>query len=195
MTSNPQSEIRNPQSKASSVSTGDKMFLSNSHRRPRGSGRIAARRGFTLVELLVAMAAIVFIMSILSEAFVEGLDTLRDLKALGDMQEQLRGAAAPLRSKVLLGHFQTEEFIDDTLRTGSPNPAKIADLRALYVSISDDAESLEGPLRDLRGQTTDRVVRRQFDLALKNLFAIKYRAERMVELLDLINPPSPPTDF
>jgi hypothetical protein len=165
-------------------------------RNPRSTTpRFPTRRGFTLAELLVAMAGIIFIMSIVSEAFVNGLDTLRDLKALGDMEEELRGAAIPLRSDVLLGHFQTEEFIAETMRTGSPNPAKVADLRALYLSISADAQSLEGPLEDLRRQTTDRIARRQFDLSLKNLFAIKYRAERLVELLDLINPPSPPTDF
>ena len=44
------------------------------------------RQGFTIVELLVAMALIVLIMSIISEAFVEGLGTFRELKGIGDLQ-------------------------------------------------------------------------------------------------------------
>src|SRR5262245_61577955 len=48
------------------------------------------RSGFTIVELLVAMALILFIMAILSEAFVAGLKSVRDLKAVADMAERLR---------------------------------------------------------------------------------------------------------
>src|SRR5437899_379791 len=62
------------------------------------------RAGFTLVELLVAMALIVLIMSILSEAFVEGLATVRQLKAVGDMQENLR-CIVPMRDDLLQRHF------------------------------------------------------------------------------------------
>src|SRR5439155_10425507 len=43
------------------------------------------RQGFTLVEMLVAMALTIFIMVIMSEAFVAGLETFRQLKAIGDM--------------------------------------------------------------------------------------------------------------
>jgi prepilin-type N-terminal cleavage/methylation domain-containing protein len=55
------------------------------------------RRGFTLVELLVAMALTLFIMVILSEAFSVGLGTFRQLKATADMQEKLRTVATILR--------------------------------------------------------------------------------------------------
>ena len=47
------------------------------------------RQGFTIVEMLVAMALTIFIMVILSEAFVAGLETFRQLKAIGDMSETL----------------------------------------------------------------------------------------------------------
>lgn len=55
------------------------------------------RPGFTLVELLVSMALIVFIMAIVSEAFVAGLETFRQLKATGDMDAKLRTAATLIR--------------------------------------------------------------------------------------------------
>ena len=48
------------------------------------------RSAFTIVELLVALALIMFIMAILSEAFVAGLTTFRNLKAVADMAERLR---------------------------------------------------------------------------------------------------------
>src|SRR5256885_344726 len=64
------------------------------------------RGGFTTIELLVAMALIVLIMSILSQAFVEGLTTFRSLKGIGDMQENLRVAGVPLRNDLSLRHFQ-----------------------------------------------------------------------------------------
>src|SRR5262245_7047445 len=72
------------------------------------------RAGFTIVELLVAMALIVLIMSILSQAFVEGLNTFRSLKGIGDMQDNLRTAVVPLRNDLILRHFEG----DQTLSTG-----------------------------------------------------------------------------
>ena len=65
------------------------------------------RRAFTLVEMLVAMALIIFIMAILSEAFVAGLETFRQLKAIGDMQEKLRSVATVLRRDLAAEHFAT----------------------------------------------------------------------------------------
>jgi type II secretory pathway pseudopilin PulG len=63
------------------------------------------RRAFTIVELLVATALIVFIMAILSEAFATGLATFRQLKAIGDMQKRLRTAATFLRRDLQANHF------------------------------------------------------------------------------------------
>src|SRR5882724_8623027 len=65
------------------------------------------RQGFTLVELMVAMALIVLIMAIISQAFVEGLETFRQLKGIGDLQERLRTAVVPLREDLLAQHLAT----------------------------------------------------------------------------------------
>src|SRR5262245_54057590 len=56
---------------------------------PPGACLMRRRQGFTLVEMMVALALTVFIMVILSEAFVTGLETFRQLKAIGDMEESL----------------------------------------------------------------------------------------------------------
>src|SRR5262249_41037863 len=68
---------------------------------PAGSqqmiGAVRQRRsGFTLVELLVAMALTLFIMVILSQAFIAGVQTFADLKAIGDMNNRLRVASSTL---------------------------------------------------------------------------------------------------
>lgn len=54
----------------------------------------AAALGFTLIELMVAMALTLFIMTILSQAFTLAIDTFSALKGIGDMQVNL-GARRP----------------------------------------------------------------------------------------------------
>lgn len=68
--------------------------------------RLTTRGGFTLVELLVAMALIIFIMTILSAAFSVAGDTFRQLKAIGDMSEQLRSASTIIRRDLQADHFE-----------------------------------------------------------------------------------------
>lgn len=71
------------------------------------------RRGFTLIEMLVSMALVIFIMVILSEAFVTGLETFRQLKALGDMEERLRGVTTVLRNDLAADHFDGRRRLSD----------------------------------------------------------------------------------
>ena len=70
--------------------------------------RPTTRAAFTLVELLVAMALIIVIMTILSAAFSVSLDTFSQLKAIGDMQEQLRSTSTILRRDLSAHHCQDE---------------------------------------------------------------------------------------
>jgi type II secretory pathway pseudopilin PulG len=71
------------------------------------------RLAFTLVELLVAMALILFIMVILSEAFVAGLGSFRELKAVGDLEEKLRTATMILRRDLAADHFEGRRRLSD----------------------------------------------------------------------------------
>jgi prepilin-type N-terminal cleavage/methylation domain-containing protein len=70
-----------------------------------GGRKMRTRRGFTLVELLVSMALVIFIMVIVSETFVSALDSVRLLKAQGEMQANLRAASSRLRSDLTSPHF------------------------------------------------------------------------------------------
>lgn len=63
------------------------------------------RQGFTLVELMVAAAVSVIIMAILSTVFQTGIDTLRDMRSVGHLQDQLRAAIEILRRDLQADHF------------------------------------------------------------------------------------------
>src|SRR5262245_56492070 len=78
------------------------------------------RRAFTIVELLVAMALIVLIMAVLSQAFVEGLETFRRLKAIGDMQERMRTATTNLRLDLMARHLEQDRKLSSFNYNSSP---------------------------------------------------------------------------
>jgi prepilin-type N-terminal cleavage/methylation domain-containing protein len=71
------------------------------------------RYGFTLVEMLVASALIVFILVILTETFKTGMDAFRNLKGLGDLEEKLRIASTVLRSDLAADHFEGKKRLSD----------------------------------------------------------------------------------
>ena len=71
------------------------------------------RQGFTLVEMLVAMALTLFIMVILSQAFITGLDTFSQLKGIGDMEEKLRVFTNNMRNDLTLDHFEAKRRMSD----------------------------------------------------------------------------------
>ncbi len=71
------------------------------------------RQGFTLVELLVATALVLFIMVMLTQAFTVALAAFRQLKALGDMEERLRAASIILRRDLAADHFEGRRRLSD----------------------------------------------------------------------------------
>jgi prepilin-type N-terminal cleavage/methylation domain-containing protein len=76
--------------------------------------RSSRRTGFTLVEMLVAMALTVFVMAILSQAFVAALETFSGLKSLGDMNQNLRTAMNVIMADL------TQEHIDGGRKLSDP---------------------------------------------------------------------------
>jgi type II secretory pathway pseudopilin PulG len=86
---------------------------------------LTTRRGnrpsFTLVELLVAMALIIFIMTILTEAFSAGTGVFRTLKAQGDMTERLRNASNLLVDDLRQPHFDLNQKKLSNLHTSPAN--------------------------------------------------------------------------
>jgi prepilin-type N-terminal cleavage/methylation domain-containing protein len=78
------------------------------------------RQGFTLVELLVAMALTIFIMLILTQAFVTSIDTFVGLKGIGDMQENLRAGANALRYDLSQAHLEGDRRMSDPNLNAAP---------------------------------------------------------------------------
>jgi type II secretory pathway pseudopilin PulG len=64
------------------------------------------RRGFTLVELLVACALTVLIMAVLATAFSTGMTTFSHLKSTVGLSEQLRSAETILRRDLEAVHLE-----------------------------------------------------------------------------------------
>src|SRR5437762_2977091 len=75
--------------------------------------RYRTREGFTLVEMLVAVALTLFIMVLLSQAFAAGLEAFRHLKGIGDMEERLRTTSIILRQDLLSPHFEPGRTLSD----------------------------------------------------------------------------------
>ena len=83
------------------------------------------RSGLTLVEMLVALALTVFIMAILSEAFVTGLNAMRKIKALSDMEQKLRSVADVLRRDLQAEHFEGARRLSQLTASGRVVPQSI----------------------------------------------------------------------
>src|SRR5262245_28983834 len=109
------------------------------------------RRGFTLIEMLVAMALTLFVMVILSQAFATALETFRGLKAIGDMQESLRIAQTALAADLSADHFETgrklshANIVTDRPREGYffIRQASGKNTSAAYVTEGFDADGIE----------------------------------------------------
>jgi prepilin-type N-terminal cleavage/methylation domain-containing protein len=71
------------------------------------------RQAFTLVEMLVSLALVLFIMVILSQALSTGLETFRQLKSTGELDEKLRMASTILRQDLELDHFEGKRRLSD----------------------------------------------------------------------------------
>jgi prepilin-type N-terminal cleavage/methylation domain-containing protein len=77
------------------------------------STRRSIRAGFTLVELMVAMALTLFVMTILVEAFGAGMDTFQTMRGLGDIQDNLRSSLNMLKAELAMDHFEGGRKLSD----------------------------------------------------------------------------------
>lgn len=65
------------------------------------------RPGFTLVEVLVAAGLSLLIMAVVTQAFMRGMDTLSQLKSVGEMQQRLRTFETVMRADLEADHFES----------------------------------------------------------------------------------------
>lgn len=67
------------------------------------------RSGFTLVELMVAAAICVIIMSVLATVFQLSIDTMREMRSHTDLADQLRAASEVMKRDLRASHFMPQE--------------------------------------------------------------------------------------
>lgn len=139
------------------------------------TGTLKRRTGFTIIELLVAMSLTLFIMVIISTAFVTGLDTFRGLKGIGDMQQRLRTATMRLRRDLQADHFEGKRRLSDPAFT-SQGKVRRGFFRIVQPSAPQDVWQDEDGLSTAR--TTDHVLH----------FSIKARGDRPQDFLSATVP-------
>jgi prepilin-type N-terminal cleavage/methylation domain-containing protein len=105
------------------------------------------RRGFTLIELLFAMALLIAGISVLTGAFTASAQAFRDLKAIGDMQEELREDITRLRTDIEAAEDRAWVVLTTSLRAGAVDPRQIDALRQEYEAIREQADELDAKLR------------------------------------------------
>ncbi len=146
----------------------------------------SSQRGFTVFELLAAIALIVLLMSILSQAFSEGARTFSHLKEIGDLDERLGADCMALAENIAVTNHETTEFIEHGLRTGTVDSEEASALREQYETICAEASDLEVRLRDVQSQIHNPGAQRVLQRSLNELERLKSSAATMVELLRLL---------
>jgi prepilin-type N-terminal cleavage/methylation domain-containing protein len=71
------------------------------------------RQGFTIVELLVALALVLFIMSIISQVFVDASEAFRSARSKAELTEKLRFITQTLRADLRSRHFENGRKLSD----------------------------------------------------------------------------------
>lgn len=150
--------------------------------------RVPSRRGFTVIELLVAMALIVFIMVVLSQGFSAAAENFRDLKGAGDQQEKLRGTAVNLRRDLDAAHFDAGNFVFDGLRAGSADRERAAELRKRYAAIATDAADFDAQLQELERKVESPADKRIIRRVRGYLEQIRFTTTATAKLLELFDP-------
>jgi prepilin-type N-terminal cleavage/methylation domain-containing protein len=142
--------------------------------------------GFTIPELLVAMALIVFIMTILNHTFSAGVRAFRELVAVGDMDEKLRSDAFALAEAIELTNERARGFIEVSLETTAVDREEAAGLREQYEAICATAVDLEARLAAVLDELQNPGHKRILQHSLTALVRLKTSAATMVELLRLL---------
>jgi len=81
--------------------------------KPKLANKLRMRKGFTLVELLVAMALILFIMSIVSVCFSDATESFRIFRSRAELSEKLRFITQTLRADLRADHFENGRRLSD----------------------------------------------------------------------------------
>jgi len=107
--------------------------------------RTRNRAAFTLLEVMIAMALTLFVMVILSQAFVSSLDTFSGMKGIGDMQQALRTATVLLTDDLASDHFDGKRRLSDVDAAGNQLIVTQKPQAGFFAVKRGSAPSLVGP--------------------------------------------------
>jgi hypothetical protein len=132
--------------------------------------------------MMVTVALTLFIVVILATAFSTGLETFRQLKAVGDMHDQLRTATNLLRADLSADHFEGKRRLSDAIfwTVGPP--------REGYFRVTQsDPVNAPNPLNVDEGHDPDGLPsRRRVDHILQ--FTVKRRGNRPADFFSAVVP-------
>ncbi len=103
-----------------------------------------SRSGFTLIELMVAMALTLLIMVILTQAFSIALETFATAKGIGDLTHNLRVATVNLRDDVMQDHFEGKRRLSDVTLTGGSQLVAEKPQAGFFAILQGSPSLLEG---------------------------------------------------
>ena len=75
---------------------------------------VKVRPAFTIIELLVALALVLFIMSIISQVFVDSSEAFRSMRAKAELSEKLRFLTQTIRADLRSNHFEANRRLSDS---------------------------------------------------------------------------------
>lgn len=142
--------------------------------------------GFSPIELLIAMALIVLLMTTLSQAFSESVRAFDDVKAIGDLDEKLDDDCLALADRITATNQRASDFIQDSLRTGIVNRDEATALFEQYESIGATAEDLESRLQGVQRRIDDPRAKRLLQVSLQEIKRLHFSAATMARLLRLL---------
>lgn len=145
------------------------------------------RRGFTLVELMVAMALIIFIMAILSQAFVAATSVFHELKSAGDMAEKLRATTQILQRDLSADHFEGKKRLSN-VNFWDNGPPQQGFFRVWHGSVPiAPTAAIPYPPSAIEGADLDGIISyRSVDHMLA--FSVKLRGDQMGDFLTASGP-------
>jgi prepilin-type N-terminal cleavage/methylation domain-containing protein len=107
---------------------------------------VTKRKGFTIVELLVALALVLFIMSIISQVFVDASEAFRSARSKAELTEKLRFITQTLRADLRSRHFENGRKLSDPdfWKIGPPKSGYFRLEQKLDYSSLDTKSSVSG---------------------------------------------------
>ena len=104
---------------------------------------VKVRPAFTIIELLVALALVLFIMSIISQVFVDSSEAFRSMRAKAELSEKLRFLTQTIRADLRSNHFEANRKLSDS-DFWSDGPPQVGYFRLEQTNLPHQVTNISG---------------------------------------------------